>query len=69
MALVYEYMHGGNLEDRLRGKLAPPSPPSERKQSPLGGGSFFSILLSIKIQIAMSTSYFKDLRKIKERTL
>ncbi|TVU49672.1 hypothetical protein EJB05_00998, partial [Eragrostis curvula] len=28
MALVYEYMHGGNLEDRLRGK---PSSPSQKK--------------------------------------
>jgi hypothetical protein len=45
MALVYEYMHGGNLEDRLRGKLDPPSPPSERKVS-LIPDSYFNILLT-----------------------
>ena len=34
MALVYEYMHGGNLEDRLRGKL-PTSWTLRKEKKPL----------------------------------
>jgi len=43
MALVYEYMDGGNLEDRLRGKQAPPSPPSETIKSPIGAVVYLNV--------------------------